>query len=338
MITAEEITEELKNAGYVSNPKISSAIAIAEITQKPLLIEGYPGVGKTSLAKAYAKARNYEFIRVQMYGGLTYDKILFDYDYQKQLLTLEALRPQIDKKYQNLTVEETVKLVVGDLNFYGPDFLIERPILKAVRSDHRTVLLIDEIDKASEDIEYMLYEFLESFAITIPQYGTIASDPATRPMVFITSNKYRDVSGPFQRRCAYLYIEEKRPEEIVDILQVKTKIDPILARELVKCYQIMGTQHFYSPPSISELSDLAQYLNLNPSRTKDFVLNSLSLIAKDNRDERIMYEIVLRNGSALWGGDPEEEKPKENVIKTNPIPQLVEAKADKPLSIDDLRD
>lgn len=300
MSTSEQITEDLRAAGYVSNYKISSAVAIVENTGKPLIIEGYPGVGKTSLAKAYAKARGYEFIRVQMYGGLTYDKILYDYDFQKQRLVLDLLRPKLEQNYKDVSVQEAVEIVSGDLDFYGPEFLIERPVLRSIMSEERCVLLIDEIDKASEDIEYMLYEFLEDFSLTIPQFGTITSHPESTPIVFITSNKFRDVSGPFQRRCAYLYIEEKNKDEIVDILMVKSGIDRRTASIVTGCYEVMKTQHFYSPPSISELADFAGYIYKNPNRTEEFVLNSLALLSKDIRDEDIIREIIRRDGAGLW--------------------------------------
>lgn len=300
MSLADKITEDLRAAGYVSNDKISSAVAIMETTGKPLIIEGYPGVGKTSLAKAYAKARGYEFIRVQMYGGLTYDKILYDYDTQKQRLALEVLRPQLEKNIADMSASDAVKLVTGDLDFYGPDFLIERPVLRSILSEEKTVLLIDEIDKASEDIEYMLYEFLEDFSLTIPQFGTIQSHPESTPVVFITSNKFRDVSGPFQRRCAYLYIDEKKRDEVIDIIQVISGVDRRMATIITDCYEIMKTQHFYSPPAISELGDFARYLNTNPLRNESFVLNSLALLAKDIRDEDIIREIVRRDGAGLW--------------------------------------
>lgn len=300
MATPEQFTKALLAAGYVSNDKISSALAIMEATKKPLIVEGYPGVGKTSLAKAYAKIRGFDFLRVQMYGGLTYDKILYDYDTQKQRLMLEVLRPQLEKNIVDMDITEAAKFVTEDLDFYGPEFLIERPVLKSILSEKRCVLLIDEIDKASEDIEYMLYEFLEDYSLTIPQFGTVRSAPESTPMVFITSNKFRDVSGPFQRRCAYLYIDEKNREEIIDILQVISKVDRPMATIITDCYEIMKTQHFYSPPAISELADFAKYINTNKHRTEEFVLNSIALLAKDIRDENIIREIIRRDGPGLW--------------------------------------
>lgn len=296
----EKITESLKSVGYVSNDKISSAVAIAEITEKPLLIEGFPGVGKTSLAKAYADAKDYDFIRVQLYDGLTDDKILYDYDYQKQLLTLEAIRPQMERDYGSLSAKEAISHIVNELDFYGPDFLIRRPILRSITGDKRAVLLLDEIDKAPEEIEYMLYEFLENFSITIPQYGIIEAKEEKRPVVFITSNNYRDISEPFKRRCAYLYINKKTKEEIVEILKTKASISDALSEGLAKCFLVINDAQLHKQPSISELVDFAVYLDRNPERKKEFVINSLALLTKDHRDETVISKIVDEYGEELW--------------------------------------
>lgn len=296
-----EIDEKLKETGYVSNPKISSAVAVAETTNKPLLIEGAPGTGKTSLAKAYAEAYDYDFIRIQLYDGLTDDKILYDYDYQKQLLTLEAIRPQIERDYGKLSAKDAIHQVVNQLDFYGPDFLIKRPILRSITSDKKSVLLLDEIDKAPEEIEYMLYEFLEHFSITIPQYGTITSEEGKEPTVFITSNNYRDISEPFRRRCAYLYIDKKTKDEIIDILKARCNIDIRLASGLAHCFTIISDQeNLKKYPSIAELVDFANYIRSDSSIQKDFVMNSLSLLTKDRRDEEVIAEIIERYGNEIW--------------------------------------
>ena len=296
----EEISKKLKEKGYISNDKISSAVLISELTGKPLLIEGFPGVGKTSLAKAYADANDFNFIRVQLYDGLTDDKILYDYDYQKQLLTLEAIRPQIERDYGKLSAKDAVHKVVGDLDFYGLEFLIRRPVLRAITSEKRSVLLLDEIDKAPEEIEYMLYEFLENYSITIPQYGVISAEEDKKPVVFITSNNYRDISEPFKRRCAYLYINKKTKEEIIEILQAKCEIDMDMANSIAVCFSIINEQDLKKHPSIAEFVDFTGYLTSNPNRTKEFVLNSLALLTKDHRDERLMSEIITQYGEGLW--------------------------------------
>ena len=142
-------------------------------------------------------------IRLQMYDGLTDDKVLYDYDYQRQLLTLEAIKPKLEEETRGLNVNDAIQKVSKNVNFYGKDFMIPRPILRTIDGTGRKLLLIDEVDKVSEETEYMLYEFLEDYSITIPQYGRIECPPDQRPLVFLTSNSYRELSGAMRRRCVY---------------------------------------------------------------------------------------------------------------------------------------
>ena len=202
-----EIHEGLRNNGYISNKYIDFAVAGA-MSGTPLLVEGDPGVGKTFLAYATAKMLGLELLRVQFYDGLSYDKILYDYDYQKQLLSIQAIQGVLKASFDGKGVQESLD-AAGEIDFYGRSFLIERPILKAISGKQRYVLLLDEVEKASEEIEYTLLEVLENFSITIPQYGTITCPEDMRPIVFLTSNRYRDLSQALKRRCNYLYIQQK---------------------------------------------------------------------------------------------------------------------------------
>ena len=149
-----EIGNKLRENGYLSNSYINFAVMSA-INGVPLLVEGDPGVGKTSLAYATAKMLDLELLRVQFYDGLSYDKILYDYDYQKQLLTIQAIQGTIKESLAGKDLQESLD-AAGKINFYGRDFLIERPILKAISGKKRYVLLLDEVEKASEEIEYTL--------------------------------------------------------------------------------------------------------------------------------------------------------------------------------------
>ena len=166
----EDIKKDLSDVGYYADTNTAAAVAVMLFTGKPLLVEGDPGVGKTFLAEAVAKVLGKKLVRLQMYEGLTDDKILYDYDYQKQLLTLEAVKPHLEKEYADSTTSEMIEAVAKRIDFYGEDFLVKRPILRSIDGS-APVLLIDEIDKAPEEVEYMLYEFLENYTITIPQYG-----------------------------------------------------------------------------------------------------------------------------------------------------------------------
>ena len=186
MMTIEEIDKGLKENGYIPNDDICYAVFEALSLQKPILIEGDPGVGKTSLAIAVSKMLSLPFLRLQMYDGLTKDEILYDYDYQRQLLTLEAEKPKIN---------EEIKGIAGDVNFYGEEFLIPRPVLQTINGTGKKLLLIDEIDKSSEETEYMLYEYLEGYGINIPQLGPVNCPEGQKPVVFLTSNGYRELSG-----------------------------------------------------------------------------------------------------------------------------------------------
>ena len=295
-----ELHKKLMDIGYCSNNKIDFAVEAAIESKKPLLIEGDPGVGKSSLAESVAKALNMEFIRVQLYDGLTDDKIMYDYDYQKQLLVLEAVKPFIENEYKNQNIQDVISSVSHELNFYGKDFLIERPILKAINGKGRKVLLLDEIDKASEEIEYMLYEFLENYSITIPQFGKYDVDDDMKPIVFLTSNNYRELSGALKRRCNYLYIERKSEIELIEILQTRVNVDEQLAKGIAKCLTSASVSNLSKPPSISEGIEWAKYLK-NGHNSKEDVLNSLSFIIKSKKDMDKMTDIVERIGDLIYG-------------------------------------
>lgn len=294
-----DIEHALEKANYCSNNKINCAVYAAALCGRPLIIEGDPGVGKTSLAKAFAEGMGLEFIRLQMYEGLTADQVLYDYDYQKQLLTLEAVRPKLDEAYEGLTIEESISKAVQSLDFYGEDFLIRRPVLRAITGD-RKVLLIDEIDKSSEETEYMLYEFLENYSVTIPQYGTISCPQEKRPYVFLTSNGYRELSGAMRRRCCYLYIERKTPEEMTRILVSKANARANVAQGLAKAMAKIQETPMHKTPSIAEAIDFAEFLTQNEEITKDLVMNALSLLVKDRRDEQEVSRIILESGEEIW--------------------------------------
>lgn len=292
--------EKLKNVGYFSNNQIDSALNISIALQKPLLIEGDPGVGKSSLASATAKALGLDFIRVQLYDGLTDDKIMYDYDYQKQLLMLEMMKPFIEIECKGKSLEEIMNYLPRTINFYGTDFLIKRPLLKSIDGTSKKVLLLDEIDKASEEIEYMLYEFLEDFTITIPQFGKYEVSEDLKPIVFLTSNNYRELSGALKRRCNYLYIDRKSETELIEILQTKVNVDKQLAKGIAKCLINASVSNLSKPPSISEGIEWARYLK-EGNRTKSDVLNALSIIIKNKKDMDKMIDIVERIGDLIYG-------------------------------------
>lgn len=288
-LTLSEVENGLKENGYISNSYINFAVSSA-MNGTPLLVEGDPGVGKTSLAYATAKMLGLEILRVQFYDGLTYDKILYDYDYQKQLLTIQAIQGSLKEALAGKGLQESLD-TAGEINFYGRDFLIERPILKAISGKKRYVLLLDEVEKASEEIEYTLLEVLENFSISIPQYGTVTCPDDMRPIVFLISNRYRDLSQALKRRCNYLFIKQKTAEELKEILQMQADIDPKIAEAVSTCAEQIRELPLKQQPSISELSAWAKYLSTLTSRerTKEVSNASLCMIAK-NKDDRQMME------------------------------------------------
>lgn len=301
-INIKDLKDKLENVKYSSNDSIDYALAISMNLEKPLLLEGGPGVGKSSLAKAVADALELPFIRVQLYDGLTDDKILFDYNYQKQLLTLEAIKPFITEKYEGQDIKDIIKSVSGDLDFYGKDFLIERPILRAINGTGRKVILFDEIDKAPEEIEYMLYEFLENYSITIPEYGEIKCPEDQKPIVFLTSNRYRELSGALKRRCNYLYIKQKTQIEIVNILKLKAEADDSLANAVAKCIiELDKNTGIAQKPSISEAIEWAKFVRDSDMSPKEAAINSLSIIAKNYKDYDAIRNTILKLDSEyLW--------------------------------------
>lgn len=295
------IKDKLNKVNYATTKDIEYAVDISISLDKPLLIEGSPGVGKSSLAKAVADALGLPFIRVQLYDGLTDDKILFDYNYQKQLLTLEAVKPFIEEKYKGQELQYVVKGVSSELDFYGKDFLIERPVLRAINGKGKKVILFDEIDKAPEEIEYMLYEFLENYSITIPEYGEIKCPEDQKPIVFLTSNNYRQLSGALKRRCNYLYIKEKTAKEIIDILKLKAGVDENLAKGIAKCIiEVNKNDNIKQKPSISEAIEWSRFLKEKEEITKDDVIGSLSIIAKNYKDYNSIKDTILNMEETLW--------------------------------------
>ena len=300
-VNIDDLKHKLNKVNYSTNNDIDNALAISINLEKPLLIEGAPGVGKSSLAKAVADALKLPFIRVQLYDGLTDDKILFDYNYQKQLLTLEAIKPFIKEKYAGQDIKDIIKGVSEDLDFYGKNFLIERPVLRAINGKGRKVILFDEIDKAPEEIEYMLYEFLENYSITIPEYGEVKCPVNQRPIVFLTSNNYRELSGALKRRCNYLYIEEKTSQEIVEILKLRAEVDDDLAEGIAKCIlEINKNAMVTQKPSISEAIDWARFIKENNVPLKEAVSSSLSIISKNFKDYNAIKDTIEKMGADLW--------------------------------------
>ena len=242
----EEVREGLARVGYVADERIAGVVHLAGRLEKPVLVEGPAGTGKTQLAKSVAEAAGCRLIRLQCYEGLDEAKALYEWNYRKQLLRIQAERSA--SSWQEL--EEDI---------FAEEFLLTRPLLEAIRSDEPVVLLVDEIDRVELETEALLLEVLSEYQVSIPELGTVR---ATRvPMVFLTSNNTRELSEALKRRCLYLHVDYpdlEREREIV--LRRVPGIGDELADQVARIVRSLRSLELRKPPSIAETLDWARTL------------------------------------------------------------------------------
>jgi len=243
--SASAVAADLEAAGYLTDTTIEQVVFLADRLEKPILAEGPAGVGKTALALALAKATGRRLVRLQCYEGLDEAKALYEWNYHKQLLRLQS---DEGKAWDDL--EEGI---------FSEPFLLERPLLAAIRSEEPVVLLIDEVDRVEVETEALLLEILDSFQVTIPELGTIRA--SSQPLVVLTSNNTRELSEALRRRCLYLNIGYPTIERERAILRARVPdLDEILAHRIAEVVAAIRSMALRKPPSVSETIDWARTL------------------------------------------------------------------------------
>ena len=287
MDSIENITSSFEKHGYICSEKIATAIFLAAKLEKPLLVEGPPGVGKTELAKTAAHVVEKPLVRLQCYEGLDEAKALYEWKYSKQLLYTQLLKEQLSDVLGGAIgfKDSMSRLHAFSDAFYSREFLEPRPLLRAMHEKNGSVLLIDEIDKADFEFESLLLEILSDYQVSIPEIGTVAATKI--PFVVLTSNDTREASDALKRRCIHLYIpfpDQALEERIV--LEKVPQIDDNLRKKLVGFVQALRSLDLKKTPAISETIDWAKSLLLlnAESLESDLVVNTLNVLLKFEED------------------------------------------------------
>ena len=315
--SVDDVIQQLGKQGYICDKRIATVVFLAQQLDKPVLVEGPAGVGKTELAKVVSKALGREMIRLQCYEGLDEAKALYEWEYSKQLLYTQILKDKVSETIadaQSLT-DAADRVAQEDSVFFSSRFIVPRPLMQAITSEKPTLLLIDEVDKSDPEFEAFLLEILSDFQVTIPEIGTI--EATSQPLVFLTSNDAREMSDALKRRCLHLWIDY--PDEELELRILDSKVPDIadaLAQDVVELMHKIRGLDLKKAPSISETLDWARALMaLNADELlEDEVKATLNVILKYEGDiQKVQSEL----GKLL-------------VKKTPPAEDAKSAKADEP--------
>ena len=285
--TVGELTETLRQGGYLADRGLATALFVALSLNRPVLLEGEVGVGKTEVAKALAAVLRRRLIRLQCYEGIDTNQALYEWDYARQMLYIRAMPEAADPGAVD--------------KLFGPKFLLERPLLEAVRAGEAAVLLIDEIDRADDEFEAFLLEVLSDFQISIPEIGTVRAERP--PLVVLTSNRTRELHDALKRRCLYHWIGYPAAEREVEIVLLKAPgVAAALARKVVAATRRLRELDLAKPPGVAETIDWARTLDFlgQPDLDASNAADTLGAVVKDRDD----LEVVRDNLQEITSGAP----------------------------------
>jgi MoxR-like ATPase len=273
----ETLQEGLAREHYLADRGLSTAIYLAVSLDKPLLLEGEAGVGKTEVAKVLAALLDRELIRLQCYEGIDASQALYEWNYSKQLIAVRAM--------QDVTAEANVE------DLFGPEYLVERPLLAAIRAGSKAVLLVDELDRADDEFEAFLLEVLSEFAVTIPEIGRVVAEEP--PVVIVTSNRTRELHDALKRRCLYHWIDHPALDREIEIIRARApEVPEVLARDVATAVSRLRAFDIAKRPGVAETIDWANAVAFLGADHLDeeTAAETLGAVLKDHEDQQLAVD------------------------------------------------